>query len=148
MLLGLHLLLSTSLLPFESNQHPLQDIYGWKKVAHRAVELQQQMKTEKPDKDLSIFVGNWSQFSRLAWYAKPHPVQVTDQRYGQSDIWYGSVRAGASGILVVPPKYKDAKTENGKQKFEHCLFIENVSAEIANKIAATYQIYKCDNYKG
>ena len=142
----LHLLLATSLMPFESDKHPLEDIYGWKKVAHKAVELQEKMKDED-NKATTIFVGNWSQFSRLAWYAKPAPVQVTDQRYGQSDIWYGSAQAGSNGVLVVPPKYKNTEA-SGVNKFKRCELHENVSEVRNNKNAATYQLYKCYDYKG
>lgn len=144
-IIALHLLLATSLLPFDNNQHPLEDIYGWKKVANKAVELQIEMQSEsnKP----VIFVGNWSQFSRLAWYAKPATVQVTDQRYGQSDIWYGSVQTGSNGVLVVPPKYKNTEA-SGVNKFERCDNQENVIQKLNNKEAATYQLYKCYNYKG
>ena len=142
----LHLLLATSLMPFESDKHPLEDIYGWNKVAKRAVELQSSMQKEL-NNPVSIFVGNWSQFSRLAWYAKPATVQVTDQRYGQSDIWYGSAKAGSNGILVIPPKYKNTDV-SGINKFERCESHEKVSELINNKNAATYQLYKCYGYKG
>ena len=146
MIITLHLLLATSLMPFKSDQHPLEDIYGWKKVAHKAVELKTKMERED-NKSTTIFVGNWSQFSRLAWYAKPAPIQVTDQRYGQSDIWYGSAQTGSNGILVVPPKYKNTAA-SGVKKFKRCELHENVSEVINNKNAATYQLYKCYGYKG
>jgi 4-amino-4-deoxy-L-arabinose transferase-like glycosyltransferase len=145
MAIAVHLLLSTSILPFKDNQHPLEDIYGWKMVAERAAQLQQEMQSES--KHAVIFVGNWSQFSRLAWYAKPTPVQVTDLRYGQSDIWYGSPTKGMQGVLVVPPKYKNTEA-SGLQKFERCDLPENISQKLNGKIAATYQLYKCYGYKG
>lgn len=171
MIIGLHLLLATSLLPFEDNKHPLEDLYGWKKVAHKAVELQKKMQnesvntsesgynSESVDKSESvnnsenknqtpvIFTGNWSQFSRLAWYAKPTPVQVTDQRYEQSDIWYGSAKIGGDGILVVPPKYKNSEA-SGLGRFKRCDYQESVSEMLNNKVAATYQLYKCYGFKG
>ena len=147
MIITFHLLLATSVMPFENNKHPLEDIYGWKKVAGKAVELQATMQDEDKNNTPVIFTGNWSQFSRLAWYAKPAHVQVTDQRYGQSDIWYGSAKIGSNGVLVVPPKYKDTVT-SGLQKFTNCNFHSNVSQKINNKIAATYQLFKCYGYKG
>ncbi len=165
MIVALHLLLATSIMPFENNKHPLEDIYGWKKVAEKAVALQKEMQSESvnngesvksSDTDNSgeninqkpvIFVGNWSQFGRLAWYARPATVQVTDQRYGQSDIWYGSPQKGSNGVLVVPPKYKNTEA-SGLHKFKRCDYPEKVSQELSNKIAATYQIYKCYGYKG
>ena len=146
LIITLHLLLATSLLPFEDNKHPLEDIYGWKKVAGKAVELQKKMQTESKDK-IVVFTGNWSQFARLAWYAKPVPVQVADQRFGQSDIWYGSAQIGSNGILVVPPKYKNSDA-SGRKRFKRCDFQENVSQILNNKKAATYQLYKCYGFKG
>lgn len=143
MSIAIHLLLATSIMPFNNNQHPLEDIYGWKKVAARAVQSRQEM----DNKEAVIFVGNWSQFARLAWYAKPAPVQVTDTRNGQSDIWYGSPQKGAEGVLVVPPKYKNTDA-SGLQKFERCGKAEEVNQELSGKIAATFQVYKCYGYKG
>lgn len=143
MAVAVHLLLATSILPFSDNKHPLEDIYGWKKVAAYAVQQQQEMKNN----DAVIFVGNWSQFARLAWYAKPTPVQVTDTRMGQSDIWYGSPQKGDNGILVVPAKYKNTAA-SGLQKFERCASAEDVEQELNGKIAATFQVYKCYGYKG
>lgn len=147
MVIALHLFLATSLMPFEDNKHPLEDIYGWNKVAHKAVELQKKMQSENKNVSPVIFIGNWSQFARPAWYAKPTAVQVTDQRYGQSDIWYGSAVAGTNGILIVPPKYKDSEA-SGLSKFERCELKESVSQLLNKKIAATYQLYKCYGYKG
>ena len=145
LIIAFHLLLATSILPFENNQHPLEDLYGWKKVAHEAIELQKQMKAENPK--AVIFIGNWSQFARLAWYAKPNAVQVSDNRYGQSDIWYGSAERGSNGILVVPPKYKNTPA-SGVNKFTRCEFQKNVLQKLNNKTAATYQLFKCYGYKG
>lgn len=147
LIISMHLLLATSLMPFEDNKHPLEDLYGWKKVALKAVELQKKMQLENKDNTIVIFTGNWAQFARLAWYAKPTPVQVTDQRYEQSDIWYGSAKIGGNGILVVPPKYKNSDA-NGRKRFQHCDFQQDVSQMIKNKKAATYQLYKCYGFKG
>jgi len=146
-IITLHLLLATSLIPFENNQHPLEDIYGWKKVADKAVELQIKMQAEHKNTTVVIYTGNWSQFSRLAWYARPAAVQVTDQHYEQSDIWYGSPQIGSNGILVVPPKYKNTAV-SGVNKFKRCELQENVSEIINDKVAATYELYRCYVYKG
>jgi 4-amino-4-deoxy-L-arabinose transferase-like glycosyltransferase len=147
LILAFHLLLSTTLLPFSDNKHPLEDIYGWKMVAGEAVILQKQMANENKTQTPVIFTGNWSQFSRLAWYARPAAVQVTDQRYEQSDIWYGSATIGSNGVLVVPPKYKNTES-SGLNKFDHCEIYKNVSQKLNNKVAATYELYKCYNFKG
>ena len=147
MAIGLHLLLATSILPFEENKHPLENIYGWKIAANKAVALQSEMQKENQNTQTAIFVGNWSHFSRLAWYAKPARVQVTDGRYGQSDLWYGTPQKGDNGILVVPPKYKDTVT-SGRHKFTRCEDKVSASHQLNNKKSATYNFYKCYGYKG
>lgn len=143
---ALHIALATTLIPFDDNQHPLEDMYGWKRVAEKAVALQKDLAANSNSKTV-IFVGNWSQFSRLAWYAKPATVQVTDTRYGQSDIWYGSPGKGDNGILVVPPKYKNDNA-SGMSKFEQCELIETVTEKINNKSAASFELFHCKGYKG
>jgi len=145
MVLILNTLLVFNWLPFEENKHPLNDIYGWQQVATRAKQLHSEMITN--DANAKIFIGNWSVFSRLAWYARPAPVLITDARLGQSDLWYGTPQLGDSGILVIPPKYKDSTIVNGKAKFDACEFIETVNSKIHNKTAASYSLYRCYGYK-
>lgn len=144
--LVLQSLLVFNWLPFDEDQHPLNDIYGWKQVAIRVSQLRTEMRSNTPN--AKIFIGNWSVFSRLAWYARPVPVVITDTRLGQSDLWYGSPKLGDNGILVVPPKYKEQSSVNGKLKFDACEFAETLKAKIKNKTAASYQLYRCYGYKG
>ena len=143
----IHVALGTNLIPYKENKHPLEDIHGWKQASMQARQHLQTMKQQEPEKNPVILVGNWSQFARLAWYAKPDPVQVTDTRYGQSDIWYGSIEKGTNGVLVVPPIFLN-DAGNGIAKFEKCLLIENFEYKLDNKVAATYPFYRCYNYQG
>ncbi len=146
LILILQSLLVFQWLPFEEDQHPLNDIYGWKQVAVRASQLRTEMLPDYPN--AKIFIGNWSVFSRLAWYARPAPVVITDTRLGQSDLWYGAPQVGANGIVVVAPKYRDQAQVNGTAKFERCNLIETVQSKINNTVAASYPLYRCYNYQG
>ncbi len=146
MVLVLQSLLVFQWLPFDDNKHSLNDIYGWQHVALRASELRTEMLPDYPN--AKIFIGNWSVFSRLAWYARPAPVVITDTRLGQSDLWYGAPQLGANGIVVVPPKYQEQAQVNGTAKFERCNVIETLQFKINNKIAASYPLYRCYNYQG
>jgi len=141
-----HSLLAFNWLPFSANKHPLNDIYGWSHVATVAKQLRAEMQQHHPQTNAVIMVGNWSIFSRLAWYARPEPVQVTDTRFGQSDIWYGEPRKGDNGIVVVPPKYLDKPNSSGINHFSRCHKKQSVIAEIHNKPAATYDLYACYGY--
>ncbi len=148
LILILHSLLAFAWLPFEANRHPLEDIYGWKAAAARAMQLREQMASKDNAPAPVLFVGNWSVFSRLAWYARPVPVQVTDTRFGQSDIWYGIPEKGARGIVVVPPKYRDRPQTSGIAKFEHCEQKDKLEIILHDKPATTYLFYACTGYRG
>lgn len=152
LVLILHSLLVFNWLPFdknkEKNKYPLYDIIGWQQVASRAVQLRTELIASTKNSNLKLFIGNWSMFSRLAWYARPVPVVITDRRQGQSDLWYGTAQMGDSGIVVVPPKYSDQAQVNGTAKFESCHLIETVESKIRNKTAASYQLFYCKLYKG
>lgn len=147
-ILLLHSLLAWPWLPFEPNRHPLNDLYGWKAAAQRAMVLREEMQRQAPGPKPVLFVGNWSIFSRLAWYARPVPVQVTDLRFDQSDIWYGAPQKGARGVVVVPPKYRDRPETNGTAKFRKCEQRDKVEIMLNNKPATTYLLFACDGYRG
>lgn len=142
----LHSLLAFNWLPFSENKHPLNDLYGWKVVAGAAKDLRKEIQAQQSDTVMHIFVGNWSIFSRLAWYARPEPVQVSDTRFGQSDIWYGEPGKGSNGIVVVPPKYRDNPDSSGINKFSSCHKKQTVVAKVHNKAAASYDLYVCFGY--
>ncbi len=148
LVLTLHSLLVFNWLPFKENQHPLNDIIGWQQVATRAVQVRATLIAKNKNSNLKLFIGNWSVFSRLAWYARPVPVVITDTRLGQSDLWYGAPQLGDSGVMVVPPKYHGKPQVNGTAKFESCHLIETVEATIRDKVAASYQLFYCEQYKG
>lgn len=147
--LALIILLHTELLvpwiPFEENRYPLGDLYGWEEVAQRAVALRSEM-AATPGPEPVIFAGNWSFASHIAWYARPLPVQVTDDKYTQSDIWFGSPAEGGRGIVVVPYQFRNDRKANGLSRFASCREREPYAVKLNGKTAASYTLYSCTGY--
>jgi 4-amino-4-deoxy-L-arabinose transferase-like glycosyltransferase len=142
---SIHLLLVVPWNPFPPNQHPLTDMFGARQTAIHALAWRNQL---DPATSPGLFVGNWSVFSRLAWYARPASVQVTDSRFDQSDLWYGSPAPGADGIVIVPYKYRNRPEVSGIGKFDECRLEEEIGAPLQGKPATTYFLYTCRDYLG
>jgi hypothetical protein len=110
--------------------NPAQDIFGWQEAA---IAAQAQRLDQEP-----ILVSSWVHASRLAWYARPTPVIVLDQRIDQFDLWFGSAQTGQSGLLVLPPEmtHKQAKL---LAAFHHCTHLTSTSAE--------FHLYRCAGWQ-
>ncbi len=106
--------------------NPTIDLIGWKEAALSAEQLRQ-------DKEL-ILTTHWVDSSRLAWYARPVPVIVLDDRFDQFDIWFDSPSKGLSGLLVLPP---DSNDDSLKQ-FTQCHHLA-ISAE-------NFRFYRCQGW--
>ena len=74
--------------------NPIADLYGWNTAGKTAARL---VKIYNAD---GIAVQNWTLASRIAWYARPIPVYVLDQRIDQFDLWFGSQPQGGNAILI------------------------------------------------
>lgn len=74
----------------------LRDMIGWREAAEHA----RQLVDERIGTDGVILVRNWSRASRIAWYARPMPVQVLDQHGGQFAYWYGEPGPQTRAILI------------------------------------------------
>lgn len=99
-LLVLHSEILAPWIPWWDGRNPWSAVEGWDEAAHQAERLRAQM-AATPGSEPQIYVDNWSRASRLAWHARPQPVQVLDRRVDQFDLWFGSPAAGGRGILVV-----------------------------------------------
>jgi len=144
---AIHLLILLPLNPFPPGRHPLGDLHGWRASAKQAEALRAQM-AATPGPEPVLYVGNWSIFSHVAWYARPTPVRVTDTRFDQSDLWYGSPQAGDRGIVVVPEYYWQKPATAGFGKFAHCAKPRLVEARIGGVVASRYRLYACEGYRG
>ncbi len=130
-------------IPFEENNHPLRDLYGWKQAALRAEALRQRLPST-PENPPRIFVENWTFASRIAWYARPTAVQVLDGRHDQFDLWFGSPQQGARGILVTPSYYRGHK---GTRLFEQCTELSPLPIPVNGKPAVTFRYFACEGFR-
>ncbi|UCG19068.1 MAG: hypothetical protein JSU84_02300, partial [Thiotrichales bacterium] len=106
------LVLTLSLFP-KLTEHwspnPTQDLIGWKQAAKIGQALR--------ETDESLIVTHWVDASRIAWYARPTPVVVMDERYDQFDIWFGSPNTDTHGVLILPP---DRPEQSWYSYFQQC----------------------------
>lgn len=133
-------------LPFEKHQYPLADFQGWREVAQRAAALYDQWPDDGSEPVL--FVGNRWQAGRIAWYARPRPVQVLDRRTDQFDLWFGEPQAGAAGILIVPHKLYEKPGQGGVKRFAECNERDLYQHELNGTVVHTFRIYECRGLSG
>lgn len=133
-------------LPFPDNKNGLRDLYGWGQAAQKAEQLRKEL-PEKAGMPAFIFTENWTLASRLAWYAKPTPVQVLDTRQDQFDIWFDSPKDGAHGILVLWPNDNVQPATGGSGQFAECALREKLPIISNHHLASTFSFYACHDYK-
>jgi len=139
--LVIHSQFASPWIPFKPLQHPLRDLYGWQAAAERGAMLA--AAAEKP-----LLVGNWSLASRIAWYARPQPVLVTDRRFDQSDIWYGTPKKGSGGVLLVPDYYEGRDRVSGLGKFAQCQRMDSMTVLLGATPVQHFSFYNCMDYRG
>jgi 4-amino-4-deoxy-L-arabinose transferase-like glycosyltransferase len=145
LILFLHILFFFPSLPFPGKHHPLAPLAGWSQAAERAALLRMEFLHENPQ--AVLLVPNWSLASRLAWYARPLPVQVPDDRFDQFDLWFGSPATGASGVLVAPDSsHKSAR--RALERFAHCEEREPLPVYAGSTTIVTFRFYLCRDYRG
>lgn len=141
----LYALLLVPAFPFPGQRHPLSPLLGWPEAATRAAVLRADFAREEPG--AVLLVPNWSLASRLAWYARPLPVQVTDARFDQFDLWFGTPRPGTDGVLVVP----DSMLKTGRRilgQFDACREAEPYRVVRGGRTVVTFYFYLCRDYRG
>lgn len=132
---------------FKDNTNPLRDLYGWEQAASRAEQLRAQMSAEQAGGPVLLFTDNWTYGSRLAWYARPTPVQVTDARYDQFDVWFGSPQNGARGILVLWPDAQAQPATGGASQFSACELRDRLPVSSHGHLISTFSFYACHGYR-
>jgi 4-amino-4-deoxy-L-arabinose transferase-like glycosyltransferase len=122
--------------------NPIADLYGWKSAGQKAAELNQATKAN------GIAVQNWTLGSRAAWYAKPTPVFVLDQRQDQFDIWFGKLPRGANILLINWSGMSFPAPVGNKDSFERCEPLDSLEIERFGQILSKFDFSLCSNWQG
>jgi 4-amino-4-deoxy-L-arabinose transferase-like glycosyltransferase len=134
-------------MPFNDNENPLRDLYGWPQAAQHAEQMRLQMSTEKGESTPLLFTDNWTYGSRLAWYARPSKVQITDTRYDQFDIWFGSPQNDARGIMVLWPDQDAVPLTGGQGEFTECVLRDRLPISAQGHLISTFSFYACHGFR-
>jgi len=124
-----------------NQKNPLADLWGWDQAGRVAQGLAAQYNVDQ------LAVGNWTLASRLAWYARPLPVIVLDERFDQFDIWFGSLAPGQNALFMnwsqVP-----YRPPVGEGRFSACEVVGTWDATRFERTVSTFQFLLCSNWKG
>jgi len=122
--------------------NPIADLYGWKIAGQKAVELSQATKSD------GIAVQNWTLGSRVAWYAKPIPVFVLDQRKDQFDLWFGQLPPGANILLINWSGMAFPAPIGNKSGFEQCEPLDSLEIQRFGQILSKFDFSLCSHWQG
>ncbi|MBD3821737.1 MAG: glycosyltransferase family 39 protein [Thiotrichales bacterium] len=143
--LVLAILLNTQLyspwMPFKSKDNPVRDLHGWQLAITEAKALQKQ------HGNAPLFAANWTQASRIGWYAYPQPVYVTDNRFDQFDLWFGNPKANSDGIVILPDYESKTLKLNEPGHFKTCQLEKTLPIEAHNHIIVTYRLFFCQGFQ-
>jgi len=141
-ILGFGFVLSGGISSASIKSNPIADLYGWKIAGQKAAQLSQ---TNKAD---GIAVQNWTLGSRAAWYAKPIPVFVLDERKDQFDLWFGQLPQGANIVLINWSGMSFSPPVASKLAFERCDLLESLEIERFGQVLSKFDFSLCSNWQG
>lgn len=124
------------------------EFQGWDQAAEHSLALKEEIIAEQPRQTVKLFIGSWTLASRLAWYARPEAVLVTDRRFDQFDIWFGAPQPGDSGIFVEWSLFRhEPRVGEESRTFERCDLLDELTIEISDKPGTVFSFHYCENYQ-
>jgi hypothetical protein len=119
--------------------NPFADVHGWDAAGRRARELSAQQGLH------SVAVQNWTLASRLAWYARPLPIHVLEDRFDQFDLWAGDLPQGGDTLLVDWSQLA-YEVPLGGRGFADCKLLESQEVRRFGVAIASFSFYACYNW--
>jgi 4-amino-4-deoxy-L-arabinose transferase-like glycosyltransferase len=105
-------------------------VIGWQESTLRAKQIIEEDSSLPPN--TPIYVANWSEASRVAWYAHPTPVLPIDNRTDQFDFWFNSANLESQGvnfiqrgILLAPLNHDELK--QAMNTFKKCNLLQKIN---------------------
>jgi len=144
-LIGFGFVLSGGIVSSNPRNNPIADLYGWDQAGKTALIL------SKTHSVAGIAVQNWTLGSRIAWYARPSPVFILDQRQDQFDLWFGSLKPGSDAISVNWSAMPYAQPVNGAEPnlqgaFTECQALERVEVRHLGRVLSHFDFSLCKNW--
>ena len=144
---AVHLLLVKPALELEQNKNPFAEFHGWDAAMQKAVEIRDSLRIGG-EQEPHIFIGSWTLASRLAWYGRPEHIMVTDRRFDQFDIWFGSPQKGDRGVFIEwsvfpAPPHSEARGNF----FDKCELVDKLDIYIDGRMGAEYTYSVCEGYR-
>ena len=141
-MIGFGFVLSGGITSSSIKSNPIADLYGWKLAGQKAAELTQATKAD------GITVQNWTLASRAAWYAKPIPVFVLDQRKDQFDIWFGQLPLGSNIVLINWSGMSFSPPVGSQSAFEGCELLDSLEIARFGQVLSKFDFSLCSNWQG
>ena len=141
-IIGFGFVLSGGITSSSIKSNPIADLYGWKIAGQKAAELTQATKAD------GIVVQNWTIASRAAWYAKPIPVFVLDQRKDQFDIWFGQLPLGSNIVLINWSGMSFSPPVGSQSAFEGCELLDSLEIVRFGQVLSKFDFSLCSNWQG
>jgi hypothetical protein len=144
-LIGFGFVLSGGIVSSNPRSNPIADLYGWDQAGKTALAL------SKTHSVAGIAVQNWTLGSRIAWYARPSPVFILDQRQDQFDLWFGNLKPGSDAIAVNWSAMPYPLPVNGTQAhlqaaFAQCQALERVEVRHLGRVLSHFDFSLCKNW--
>ena len=140
-MIGFGFVLSGGISSASIKSNPIADLYGWKVAGQKAAELTQATKAD------GIAVQNWTLGSRAAWYAKPIPVFVLDERKDQFDLWFGKIPQGAKILLINWSGMAFSTPVGSNSAFERCEPLDSLEIERFGQVLSKFDFSLCSNWQ-
>jgi len=132
--------LATPWMPLTEKNNLVRELHGWPQAIAEAEKLQQSLK-------VPLFASNWTQASRIAWYAAPQPVYVTDNRFDQFDLWFGNPPTGSDGLVIIPGYETHPPATARPGHFNHCRHLKTLPIIRHQNTVVRYYFYHCQDFQ-
>jgi hypothetical protein len=130
--------------PFSDFKHPARGLLGWKQAAVQAESLRRVMAETNPAAEPPVLlVKNWHDADRLAWYARPTPVIDVRDRHSQYAFWFGGLRPGTRGILVIQDE-EDRASPHPVPGLD-CTLLERRPVYYGSSLVNLFFYYRCES---
>lgn len=144
-LIGFGFVLSGGIVSANPRSNPIADLYGWDQAGKTAMAL------SKTHTVAGIAVQNWTLGSRIAWYARPTPVFILDQRQDQFDLWFGNLKPGSDALAVNWSAMPHALPIQGSGAYPHgafteCQAVERVEVRHLGRVLSYFDFSLCKNW--